>query len=408
MELDITGLLNACSYALDCVEAELTQVQTRHGKRVAYMSVCMAEKYGIKGDALKDLAACALLHDNALTQYIKEEFDNDLTDNSAETITQSQLGLHCVYGENNLKKYPFLTDVENVILYHHENADGSGPFGKTWEEVPFFARLIHLSDILDAFCRAPQFDEAAWERAKAYLEKCRGSKFDEEGVDLFFEVFSKENFLTLTDDDLEERLWKKVPHQKKDYSYEVCRNFADLFAKIIDYKSSFTSRHSLGVAQCAEKLSRYMKFDEDTCQKMYLAVALHDIGKIAVPDAILNKPARLTDEEYAIMKNHTIWGKEILCGLSFLPQADIGASYHHERYDGSGYPYGLKGDELPEFARIISAADALDAMNSNRCYRKHCDKDYIIHEFEKGSGSQFDEKIASIVIHLIKEGQIII
>lgn len=182
-------------------------------------------------------------------------------------------------------------------------------------------------------------------------------------------------------------------------------------SQMLDEKDGYTQQHSKRVAEYSKLIAQNMPgqtFTPDEISAIYRSALLHDIGKIAVPDAILNKPARLTDEEYAIMKNHTIWGKEILCGLSFLPQADIGASYHHERYDGSGYPYGLKGDELPEFARIISAADALDAMNSNRCYRKHCDKDYIIHEFEKGSGSQFDEKIAGIVIHLIKEGQIII
>ena len=182
-------------------------------------------------------------------------------------------------------------------------------------------------------------------------------------------------------------------------------------SQMLDEKDGYTQQHSKRVAEYSKLIAQNMPgqtFTPDEISAIYRSALLHDIGKIAVPDAILNKPARLTDEEYAIMKNHTIWGKEILCGLSFLPQADIGASYHHERYDGSGYPYGLKGDELPEIARIISAADALDAMNSNRCYRKHCDKDYIIHEFEKGSGSQFDEKIAGIVIHLIKEGQIVI
>ena len=114
MELDIIGLLGACSYALDCVEAELTHVATKHGKRVAYMSVCTAQKMGITGDALQDLAACSLLHDNALTQYIHEEFHNDLTKNNTENITSKQLGIHCIYGEENLKMYPFLTDVKNV------------------------------------------------------------------------------------------------------------------------------------------------------------------------------------------------------------------------------------------------------------------------------------------------------
>ena len=140
--------------------------------------------------------------------------------------------------------------------------------------------------------------------------------------------------------------------------------------------------------------------------RSYRSGLLHDIGKIAVPDAVLNKPERLTDEEYEVMKKHTVWGREILSGLEFLPQADPGATYHHERYDGSGYPYGMHGEELPEMVRIISAADALDAMNSNRCYRKHCDRDYIIGEFRKGAGKQFDAGVAQAVVALIEEGRI--
>lgn len=110
-----------------------------------------------------------------------------------------------------------------------------------------------------------------------------------------------------------------------------------------------------------------------------------------MPDAVLNKPERLTDEEYDIMKKHTVWGREILSGLAFLPKADLGAAYHHERYEGGGYPYGIKSSELPEMVRIISAADALDAMNSNRCYRKQCDREYIIGEFERDPESSLTQ-----------------
>ena len=145
MLLDVLGLLSACSYALDCVEAELVHVSDKHAKRVAYMSVCMAEQLGISGESLQDLAACALLHDNALTQYIQEELHKDVTN----VPQASQVGIHCTLGEKNIQRLPFHTDVKNVILYHHENANGSGPFGKTWEEVPLFSRIIHLSDLLD-------------------------------------------------------------------------------------------------------------------------------------------------------------------------------------------------------------------------------------------------------------------
>ena len=155
----------------------------------------------------------------------------------------------------------------------------------------------------------------------------------------------------------------------------------------------------------AQNLKSFHPIEKEVDQ-IYRSALLHDIGKIAIPDAILKKTSRLTDEEYAIMKTHPVWGKKILAGLSFLPQADYGASYHHERYDGKGYPEGIRTDDLPYIVRIISAADALDAMNSNRCYRKQCSRNYIISEFEKGSGTQFDPEVAETVIYLIEEGKI--
>ena len=125
-----------------------------------------------------------------------------------------------------------------------------------------------------------------------------------------------------------------------------------------------------------------------------------------MPDAILNKPSRLTDEEFDIMKQHTVWGRKILEGLEFLPQADCGASYHHERFDGKGYPAGLKGGQLPEMVWIISVAAALAAMGSDRCYRGHCDRDYIIGEFRKLSGTQFEPAAVKAVVELLESGEI--
>lgn len=140
--------------------------------------------------------------------------------------------------------------------------------------------------------------------------------------------------------------------------------------------------------------------------RLYRSALLHDIGKIAVPDAILNKSSRLTDAEINVMRQHTLWGKKILAGLEFLPQADLGASYHHERYDGTGYPAGLMGEDLPRMVWVIAAADALDAMSSNRCYRKRCGLDYILSEFERGRGTQFSPEVADAVIDLLKTGGI--
>lgn len=188
-------------------------------------------------------------------------------------------------------------------------------------------------------------------------------------------------------------------------------NSVTAISRMLDEKDGYTQQHSKRVAQYSELIAQNMKsrtYTKEEIDIIYRSALLHDIGKIAVPDAVLNKPSRLTDGEYELMKKHTIWGKEILAGLEFLPQADMGAAYHHERFDGKGYPYGIKGDKSPDIVRIISAADSLDAMSSNRCYRRHCDKDYIISEFEKGAGTQFDADVAQVVVGLIKEGRIIL
>ena len=375
MRLDIIGLLSACSYALDCVEAQFVNVATGHSKRVAYMSVCMAQEFGIAGDSLQDLAACALLHDNALTQYISEEFHNVVDESSVQSITPNQLGIHCIYGEENLKKYPFKTDVNGVILYHHENANGTGSFAKKWNEVPLFARIIHLCDILDSFCRTKNIDKNTWERAKSYLIKSKGTIFDDECVDVFFKTFSKESFVLMGRANLEKLLLEKVPRTMQEYDNEVCKDIADLFAKIIDYKSEFTSKHSLGVAECAAKISRYMGYDDETVYKMYLAGALHDIGKVVIDNDILEKPGRLTSEEFSKMKNHAEVTYYILSQINDFEDIRDWASYHHEKLDGSGYPFGKKGDELTTNERIMACVDIYQALTEKRPY-----KDGMSHE----------------------------
>ena len=133
---------------------------------------------------------------------------------------------------------------------------------------------------------------------------------------------------------------------------------------------------------------------------------LHDIGKIAIPDAILNKPEKLTDEEYKIMKSHVTRGAEILKYLTTVDNVSVGALYHHEKYDGSGYCQGLKGEEIPLDARIIGIADAFDAMTANRIYRKQLDLDFVIKELKRNSGTQFDPKLVDILLSLIADGTI--
>lgn len=370
MDLDIIGLVSACSYALDCIEAELVHVTNRHGKRVAYISACMAEYFGITGDALQDLTICALLHDNALTQYIAEEVQHDLPKVPDTSRVSETLGIHCIYGEENIKRIPFKTNVTNTILYHHEHADGSGPFHKKWNEVPLFARIIHLCDMVDIIGNSDHFSNLKWKRVTEYLQKNQDTLFDSECVTAFFTAFSEQEFASLNDSSMEERLWKKIPREKQSFDFEACRNIADFFAQIIDYKSEFTGKHSIGVATKAASLAKYMGYDPLSIQKMYLAGALHDIGKMAIGNEILEKPGRLTDEEFANMQNHAGYTYLILSGIEDFEEIRDWAAFHHEKLNGKGYPFGKTAAELNEPERIMACIDIYQALTESRPYKE--------------------------------------
>lgn len=177
-------------------------------------------------------------------------------------------------------------------------------------------------------------------------------------------------------------------------------------ARTVDAKDVNTSQHSARVAEYSVLIGKELGFDDTQCEQLKKAALLHDIGKIGIPDRILNKPDRLTDEEYAIMKSHVVKGGQILKSFTLIEHVEDGALYHHERYDGKGYVHGLKGEEIPLNARIIGIADAFDAMTANRVYRKQLDMKYVIEEIKKGRGTQFDPKLADILLELIDIGRI--
>ncbi len=177
-------------------------------------------------------------------------------------------------------------------------------------------------------------------------------------------------------------------------------------ANTIDAKDEYTRGHSKRVSEYSVAIAKELGIPAKDVRNIRAIALLHDIGKIGVPDAVLNKPGRLTQEEYQLMKQHTIIGAEILKDIEMLPGIDIGAKYHHERYDGQGYPDGLKGSEIPEIARIIAVADAYDAMTSNRIYRRRLSSEKVLAELESGIGTQFDPKAADALITLLKEGRL--
>ena len=370
LSIDIVGLLGACSYALDCIEAELVNISNKHGKRVAYMSVCMANYWNVESDALQDLAICALLHDNALTQYITEEVQKNPSIDIRDDSLNKKTNLHCIYGEKNIAKIPFKTNVSKVILYHHEQADGRGPFRKVWQETPLFARIIHLADIIDAITNSAEFTQGKWDICCEFLEKQKGKLFDDECVEAFFETVSKDTFISFADGSFESKLWEIVPRKKQMFDWNTCKNIADFFASIVDYKSPFTSKHSIGVAEKAAQYARYIGYDVLDIEKMYLAGALHDIGKMMVGNEILEKPDKLTDEEFDKMKNHAGYTYLILSQVDDFEEIRDWAALHHEKLNGKGYPFGKTADELNEQERIMACVDIYQALTEERPYKK--------------------------------------
>lgn len=207
--------------------------------------------------------------------------------------------------------------------------------------------------------------------------------------------------------DLHKDLTSKVDEktqQMKQLMFETITTFA----QTIDAKDSYTKGHSERVAQYSVQIAKELGVPETRLQQLHNIALLHDIGKIGISDAILTKPARLTDEEFAAMKEHTSIGGKILESLNSLESISYGALYHHERYDGKGYPKGISGEDIPLFGRIICVADALDAMTSNRAYRNHLSMEKVLSEIENGKGTQFDPIVAEALLTLIRKKEIVI
>lgn len=367
MKIDFSDLLYAFSYGLDCVENQLVQVAANHGKRVAWLCVLLGKALELENEDLIDLAGCAILHDNALTEYIREERSND-RDPRAELVGK-KLGAHCAMGERNMKKLPFFKKWEGAILYHHEEADGSGPFGKRAEETPLFAQLIHMGDSLDVLFQLGSVNQGKYDRICAYVKEQEGVRYSPLCVQAFFKGVTEEMLELMKGEALDKNLQREVNSGFREYSNTEIHNICDFFAQIIDYKSSFTRRHSQGIAARAEQMGQYYGWDEDKCTLLYLAGAVHDLGKLAVDSDILEKPDKLTDVEYKHIQSHAYLSWWILSKVKGFEKITQWASYHHEKLNGTGYPFGKTAEELSFEERLMACIDIYQALTEPRPYK---------------------------------------
>ena len=198
----------------------------------------------------------------------------------------------------------------------------------------------------------------------------------------------------------------RVARERADRLEELSSQMVQTLAVTIDAKDKYTNGHSFRVSWYAVALAKNLGWSEPELNELEREALLHDIGKIGVPDSILNKPGKLNDQEFAVIQSHTVTGGNILSRSSNLLDASEVARYHHERYDGKGYPEGLQGEHIPLHARVVSIADAYDAMRSDRIYRKGLPLDVIREELIKGRGRQFDPRLLDCFLELADRGEL--
>lgn len=360
MEVSFNDILFAFSTALDCVERELIGVTTGHGKRVACIAVQLGKQLGLQNEQLLDLAACAVLHDCALSEYLATEWN---------VGTQVDLAVHCHIGQKYIGQLPFAGDVTDAILYHHENADGSGALGKRAEETPLFAQLIHFADTLDVSCNLRRYDTDKYQKICTYLTTHEGTVFIPQQVECFLDTIKTEQLEMLSNGGEQEFIRQAMPRRMITHAQQTLRAIAAMFAKITDYKSPFTRRHSIDIAQKAYQMAQYYGYDAETCEKLYFAGAVHDIGKLVVSNEVLEKPDKLNDIEYRYIQTHAAQSYAMLKQIEGMEDITHWACFHHEKLDGSGYPFGYTAEKLDKNDRLLACLDIYQALTEPRPYK---------------------------------------
>jgi len=343
------SLIFGLSYALDIAGKN----NLSHSKSTAYLSVLIGRELELDENAIMELYYAALLHDIALS-------------NTYEMIP------HCVDGEKMLKKLPLSNTIAESVLYHHEYYDGSGLVGLLGQDIPKSAQIICFSsDFDDMFGKSTTFfDYNSFLKVNDWFEKVK-PRFSEEITKAFETLIKRESFLLdYFSHETKYTLSDKIVFDDIFYGYNEVEKFALCFSDIIDQKSPFTFTHSHGIAGLARKATAFLGYDVETQNKMYIAGLLHDIGKMSVSVDILHKNGRLDPDERFEINKHTYYTRKILEQIDGFEEITNYAANHHEKLDGTGYPYRICGEKLSELERIMSICDVYQALTEERPYRK--------------------------------------
>jgi HD-GYP domain-containing protein (c-di-GMP phosphodiesterase class II) len=358
MEIRMDQLVRAIGVALDIVEGDLLGASTHHGKRIAVLSAAMGRRLGMDDAKISAIATCALFHDSALTEYI-------LSERQGNPIA---LKLHCEYGQRNAEAFLLNSDVDGFVLYHHERADGEGPYGKTEGEFPLGAALIAIADMLDVSKHLQRITPEGLSGIRAQIESDAGKRFTRAAAGAMLDILDENMLLSLRDERIVKTAELTIPAWRIDTEDISVFRIAGLAARIIDFKSVFTKRHSIQIANKAWLMGGYYGYGSGSRARLYLAAALHDLGKLDTPSEILEKPGKLSDGEFETIKDHVRVTKEILSTVEGFEEICSLASDHHEKLDGTGYKAGKKAGELSFDARLLACIDIYQAVSEERPY----------------------------------------
>jgi len=389
-------IVKALSLTMDLVE----QASHEHAQRVAGIAVNIATRVGLNGQYVRDIYYAGLLHD------IGQIGTADAILRKKGTLTLREKAAiygHPHVGYEIVREIPTLDSAAHLIRWHHERWDGTGyPDGLRWEGVPEGAQVLSAADTMDALL-SPRPWRPALPKDEAIKEmrKFAGIQFHPGHVGILMSLVEEKGVEDIGTIDGKSRALLKSETEKDPEFYRLTGarilGIFDLFSRIIDARHKYTRGHSRRVANLAKEIGRELGFEDEMIFKLEIAGLLHQAGKVAVSSAIVDKAGKLTESERQIMQEYPLVSERIVASIRSL--ADLGdvVRHQHERFDGSGYPDGLKGEEIPIFSRILAVAYTFDAMASHRAYRKALPLERILRELQKDFGSgRLDPGLAGI------------
>jgi HD-GYP domain-containing protein (c-di-GMP phosphodiesterase class II) len=395
MTFNRNEFVSAFSLALDFLEASLRSNIINHGRRVALLSLRLGEQLKLSSDDMFDLYAGAMLHDNGITHTVYNAIDTE------RLLNIENAASHCIAGERNLKAFPFLKNREGMILYHHEAYDGSGFFGASGDNIPLLAHIINLADTVEVLYSK----NAEKQLVKEQLSLWKGRQFSPELCEAFEALGGNLGFwLSLDDRFITHELERRSPKYDMALTLEELLPITGIFRRLIDEKSPFTGRHSQGIADKSVVMADFYGFDVERKTKFTIAANLHDAGKLAIPNAVLDKPSALNVAEMELVKPHPYYTRKVLESIVGFEDITEWASNHHEKLNGTGYPYGLTDTQLDFESRLMACIDIFQALTEDRPYRQPLDYETVSRiMFDIANQGGIDRQITADVLEANKE-----